>query len=248
MSVTGEEGGAPVRMGLPIGDLAGGMFGAFAVAGALYRRERTGQGTLVDLSLLDCQVSLLTYLAQYFWTDGKVPGPMGSGHSSVVPYQALPAADGHLVVAVFAEKFWAGFCRAIERPDLQDDPRFDRNAERVANRALLIPQLEALFRTRLVGEWLARLHQEGVPAAPINRLDQVLGDPQVLQRQMVVTMDHPRHGPLPALGTPVKVDGRLGLEVEPAPSLGQHTGELLRGLLGYPDERLAALRDAKVTP
>jgi crotonobetainyl-CoA:carnitine CoA-transferase CaiB-like acyl-CoA transferase len=91
------------------------------------------------------------------------------------------------------------------------------------------------------------LHQEGVPAAPINRLDQVLGDPQVLQRQMVVTMDHPRHGPLPALGTPVKVDGRLGLEVEPAPSLGQHTGELLRGLLGYPDERLAALRDAKVT-
>ena len=247
MSVTGEEGGAPVRMGLPIGDLAGGMFGAFAVAGALYRRERTGQGTLVDLSLLDCQVSLLTYLAQYFWTDGKVPGPMGSGHSSVVPYQALPAADGYLVVAVFAEKFWAGFCRAIDRPDLQHDPRFDRNAERVANRALLIPQLEALFRTRLVGEWLARLQQEGVPAAPINRLDQVLEDPQVLHRRMVVTMDHPRHGPLPALGTPVKVDGRLGLEVEPAPALGQHTGELLRGLLGYPDERLAALRDAKVT-
>src|SRR5881409_1324918 len=207
----------------------------------------TGQGTLVDLSLLDGQVSLLTYLAQYFWTDGKVPGPMGSGHSSVVPYQALPAADGYLVVAVFAEKFWAGFCRAIDRPDLQHDPRFDRNAERVANRALLIPPLEALFRTRPVGEWLARLQQERVPAAPINRLDQVLGDPQVLQRQMVVTMDHPRHGPLPALGTPVKVDGRLELEVEPAPVLGQHTGELLRGLLGYPDERLAALRDAKVT-
>jgi len=234
-------------MGLPIADLAGGMFGAFAVAGALYRRERTGQGGLVDLSLLDCQVSLLTYLAQYFWTDGKVPGPMGSGHSSVVPYQALPAADGYLVVAVFAEKFWAGFCRAIDRPDLQRDPRFDTNGLRVANRAHLVPLLEERFRTRSAAEWLERLQREGVPAAPINRLDQVLTDPQVLLRQMVVTMDHPRHGALPMLGTPVKVDGSLGLEVEPAPSLGQHTGEVLRGLLGYPDERLAALRDAKVT-
>jgi crotonobetainyl-CoA:carnitine CoA-transferase CaiB-like acyl-CoA transferase len=247
MSITGEEGRAPVRMGLPIGDLAGGMFGAFAVAGALYRRERTGQGAVVDLSLLDCQVSLLTYLAQYFWADGKVPGPMGSGHSSVVPYQALPAADGFLVVAVFAEKFWAGFCRAIDRPELESDPRFDSNGERVANRALLVPQLEELFRTRTVGEWLARLQREGVPAAPINRLDQVLGDPQVLLRQMVVTTEHPRHGVLPTLGTPVKVDGHLGLEVEPAPSLGQHDREVLSGLLGYPDERLAALRDAKVT-
>ena len=247
MSVTGEAGRAPVRMGLPIGDLAGGMFGAFAVAGALYQRERTGQGVVVDLALLDCQVSLLTYLAQYFWADGAVPGPMGSGHSSVVPYQALAAADGYLVVAVFAEKFWAGFCRAIERPDLWEDPRFVRNSDRVVNRDALLPPLEELFRTRTVGEWLDRLQREGVPAAPINRLDQVLGDPQVLLREMVVTMDHPVHGPLPTLGTPVKVDGRLGLEVRPAPALGEHTADVLRRLLGYPDERLAALRDGKVT-
>jgi len=102
MSLTGEEGGRPVRMGLPMGDLAGGMFGAFAVAGALFRRSRTGQGAHVDLSLLDCQVSLLTYIAQYFWADGRVPGRMGSGHASVVPYQALATRDGHLIVAVFA--------------------------------------------------------------------------------------------------------------------------------------------------
>src|SRR5262249_11655653 len=163
-SITGEEGRAPVRMGLPIGDLAGGMFGAFAVAGALFRRAQTGHGAVIDLSLLDCQVSLLTYLAQYFWTDTKIPGPMGSGHSSVVPYQALPAADGPLVVAVFAEKFWAAFCQAINRTDLATDPRFETNARRVASREALVPMLETLFSTRPVHEWLERLHRYGVPA------------------------------------------------------------------------------------
>ena len=150
MSLTGEEGRGPARMGLPMGDLAGGMFGALAVAGALFRRERTGEGAVVDLSLLDCQVSLLTYLAQYFWADGKVPGRMGSGHPSVVPYQALPARDGHLVVAVFAEKFWGAFCRAIGRLDLENDPRFESNVKRVANRTALVSVLEVVFRTRPV--------------------------------------------------------------------------------------------------
>jgi crotonobetainyl-CoA:carnitine CoA-transferase CaiB-like acyl-CoA transferase len=247
MSLTGEEGRAPVRMGLPIGDLAGGMFGAFAVAGALFRREKTGQGAVVDLSLLDCQVSLLTYLAQYFWADGKVPGPMGSGHSSVVPYQALPAADGHLVVAVFAEKFWGAFCEAIDRPDLARDARFDTNAQRVANREALMPVLEALFTQRPVHDWLERLHRHGVPAAPINRLDHVLGDPQVHLREMIVTMTHPRHGPLPTLGSPVKVDGRLRVDVAPAPLLGEHTNAVLGGLLGYSSDRLTMLRGQKVT-
>src|SRR5438034_1057428 len=115
MSVTGEPGGRPVRMGLPMADLAGGMFGAFAVVAALLRRQTTGQGTHMDLSLLDCQVSLLTYMAQYYWADGRVPGPQGSGHASVVPYQALASRDGHLIVAVFAEKFWRGLDRKSTR-------------------------------------------------------------------------------------------------------------------------------------
>src|SRR6266511_4576482 len=130
MSLTGEEGGRPVRMGLPMGDLSGGMFGAFAVAGALFRRERRGEGAHIDLSLLDCQASLLTYIAQYFWTDSRVPGPMGSGHTSVVPYGALDTADGHIIVAVFAEKFWRGFCRALGRTDLEAEPRFATNQDR----------------------------------------------------------------------------------------------------------------------
>ena len=145
MSLTGEAGRPPARMGLPMGDLAGGMFGALAVASALFRRAQTGEGTHFDLSLLDCQVSLLTYVAQYFWADGRVPGRVGSGHASVVPYQAFPTREGHVVVAVFAEKFWAGFCRAIERPDLAADPRFDSNARRVERREELVPVLEAVF-------------------------------------------------------------------------------------------------------
>jgi len=246
MSITGEEGRPPVRMGLPMGDLAGGMFGALAVAGALLRRERTGEGAAIDLSLLDCQVSLLTYVAQYFWADGRVPGRIGSGHASVVPYQALATRDGFVVVAVFAEKFWAGFCRAIERPDLAADPRFDANGKRVARRAELVPLLEAIFPTRPTDEWLARLQKEGVPAAPINRVDEVLGDPQVRLREMVVELDHPRLGTIPTLGTPIQATGAPPFRPAPPPDLGEDTSAVLRELLGYSVERISALRRAGV--
>jgi formyl-CoA transferase/CoA:oxalate CoA-transferase len=242
MSLTGEAGRPPARMGLPMGDLAGGMFGALAVAAALLRRERTGEGTHLDLSLLDCQVSLLTYVAQYFWADGRVPGRVGSGHASVVPYQAFRTRDGYLVVAVFAEKFWSGFCRAIERPDLASDSRFDANAKRVERRAELVPLLEAVFPARPTAEWLARLQGEGVPAAPINTVDRVLDDPQVRGRGMVVDLQHPALGRLPTLGTPVRAAGDPALRPAPPPALGQHTEPVLRDLLGYPGERIEALR------
>jgi crotonobetainyl-CoA:carnitine CoA-transferase CaiB-like acyl-CoA transferase len=246
MSITGERGGAPVRMGLPMGDLAGGMFGSFAVAGALYRRSRTGRGAHVDLSLLDCQVALLSYLAQYFWTDGSVPRPMGSAHTSVVPYGALATRDGHLIVAVFAEKFWVAFCRAVEHPEWATDPRFRTNRDRVANRDALMPLVERVFAERSTAEWLARLQSADVPAAPIQSVDRVLADPQVRHRRMVVELEHPAHGPLPTLGTPIKVDGALDLVVTAAPRLGQHTDEILTGLLKYSGECVAALRQQGV--
>ena len=245
MSVTGEPGRAPARMGLPMGDLSGGLFGALAVCAALASRAATGRGTHVDLSLLDCQVSLLSYMAQYFWTDGRVPGPLGSGHASVVPYGGVATRDGHLIVAVFSEKFWGGLCRAAGRPEWETDPRFATNRDRVANRS----QLESLIAARLAGDdtdhWLARLNAEGVPAAPINSIDRVLDDPQVKYREMVVQMDHPRHGTLPTLGTPIKTDGHLGLEVTPPPRLGEQTDEILRERLGYTPERIAELRQLR---
>lgn len=242
MSLTGEPGRGPVRMGLPMGDLAGGMFGALAVAGALWRRERTGAGGLVDLSLLDCQVSLLTYIAQYFWTDGRVPGPSGSGHASVVPYQALAARDGRLIVAVFAEKFWSGFCRAVDRPEWEADPRFATNRDRVAHRAQLMALVEALFLERGTEEWLGRLQAAGVPAAPVLTVDRVLADPQVQHRGMVREIEHPRLGPTPTLGTPLKVDGAMDVDLAPPPGLGEHTDAVLGEWLGYQETRLARLR------
>ncbi len=246
MSLTGEPERAPVRMGLPMGDLTGGIVGAFAVAAALFRRERTGEGTYIDLSLLDCQVSLLTYIAQYFWTNGRVPGPLGSGHASVVPYQALATRDGHLIVAVFAEKFWSGFCRAVEHPEWEHDLRFRTNRDRVANRDVLAPLVEAAFTRRPTDDWLGRLQAEGVPCAPIRSVDRVLADPQVRQRGMVVEMAHPLHGKLLALGTPVKVDGAMGLEAALPPRLGEHTDAVLGGLLEYDAARLAGLRASGV--
>jgi glutaryl-CoA transferase len=244
MSVTGEPGGTPMRMGLPMGDLSGGMFGAFAVAGALVQRTRTGQGTHLDLSLLDCQVSLLSYMAQYYWTDGRVPGPQGTGHASVVPYQALATRDGHMIVAVFAEKFWAGFCRAAGKPGWERDPRFASNRDRVAHRREFAEEAAALFCTRSTDEWLERLRAEGVPAAPILSIDRVLGDPQVRHREMVVEMLHPRHGAIPTLGTPIKCDPRAPFTPRPPATLGQHTDEILRTLLDYSAERIVALRQA----
>ena len=246
MSITGEEGRPPVRMGLPMGDLAGGMFGALAVAGALFRRAQTGEGTAIDLSLLDCQVSLLTYVAQYYWADGRVPGRVGSGHASVVPYQAFATRDSFLVVAVFAEKFWSGFCRALDRPDLIADPRFDSNRKRVERKRELVPLLEGIFPARPTADWLGRLQKEGVPAAPIQRVDEVLRDPQVVLREMVVGLEHPRLGSVKTLGTPIKPAGAPPFRPAPPPGLGEHTDAVLGGLLGYPAERIAALRRSGV--
>ena len=242
MSLTGEPGRPPVRMGLPMGDLAGGMFGAFAVAGALLRRERTGRGASIDLALLDCQVSLLTYIAQYYWTDGRALGPAGSGHSSVMPYGAYATADGHLIIAVFNDRFWQGFCRAVDRLDWEHDPRFATNRDRLAHRAELEPLLVETFPTRPTAAWLERLHRHGVPAAPIQRVDQVLDDEQVRSRGMVTEMDHPVHGKVPTLGTPIKVDGEISLAVHPPARLGEHTADVLRDVAGYDVARIDALR------
>ncbi|MEM2870577.1 MAG: CoA transferase [Thermoplasmata archaeon] len=241
MSLTGEPGGAPVRMGIPMGDLAGAVFAANAITAALYKRERTGQGTRADVSLLDALVSMHTYVAQYLLVGSPVPERLGSGHQSVVPYRAFKTSNGWLVVAVFAEKFWSSFCRALEIEHLEKDPRFSTNALRCEHREELNSILEGIFATRTTEEWLKRLAEADVPAAPIQTLDRVLSDPQILLRNMVTDIDIPGHGRIRTLGNPVKVLGERE-EFRPPPALGQHTEEILRGLLGYSKERIEELK------
>jgi crotonobetainyl-CoA:carnitine CoA-transferase CaiB-like acyl-CoA transferase len=218
MSITGEPGSRPTRAGIPIGDLGGGAFAAFALCAALLRRSRSGEGQHIDLSLLDVQVSLLTYVAQYFWTDGRVPQPIGSAHQSVVPYQAFATLDGYVVVAVFAEGFWAPFCRLMGLEDLIE--RYPSNGARVAARAELVPLLEARFRERGTDAWVRDLWAAGVPGGPVNTVDRVLSDPQVLHREMVVS-----DGVRSLLGNPVKTGAPDVFR--PAPRLGEHTAEVL---------------------
>lgn len=245
MSVTGEPGGAPVRLGIPMGDLAGAVFASNAVTAALYKRQRTGEGSRVDVSLLDALVSMHTYVGQYVLQGGEVPGPVGSGHQSVVPYRAFMGGDGNwFVIAVFTEKFWGLFCKVLGIDGLEKDPRFADNPRRCLNRESLFQILEEEFEKRPAAEWLKMLDRAGVPAAPINKLDKTLTDPQILQRKMVVDLEIPGAGTVKTMGNPVKVLGEEDRFMAPA-QLGQHTDEVLTGLLGYSKQKVAALREKK---
>jgi crotonobetainyl-CoA:carnitine CoA-transferase CaiB-like acyl-CoA transferase len=246
MSITGEPDRPPVRMGIPMGDLAGSLFAAFAISAALYAREVTGEGRKIELSLMDTNVSLLTYVGQYYLIDGRVPGPMGSGHLSVVPYQAFATQDIYIVVAVFVEKFWQAFCRVLGVGELADDPRFCDNDRRRENREELVPTLEEIFRTRPGDEWLHLLSEAQVPCGPINTLDRLFADPQVAARNMVVEMEHPTVGQLRSMGNPVKTPPMDEGPFEPPPLHGQHTDEVLRELLGYSAGRVLQLRESRV--
>jgi crotonobetainyl-CoA:carnitine CoA-transferase CaiB-like acyl-CoA transferase len=242
MSITGEPGRPPVRMGVPMGDLGGSLFCALAISAALYAREKTGLGRKMDIALMDCLVSLLTYVGQYYLLDGQVPGPMGSGHVSVVPYQAFPTRDIYIVVAVFVEKFWQALCRVLGLEGLVDDPRFADNDGRRDHREELIPILEDVFRTRSGEEWLRLLAEAGVPCGPISTLNRVFADPQVAARNMVVEMDHPKVGRYRSIGNPVKTPALPEGPFEPPPMHGQHTEDVLGEVLGYSPERIEELK------
>jgi crotonobetainyl-CoA:carnitine CoA-transferase CaiB-like acyl-CoA transferase len=246
MDLTGFPDGPPVKVGNSIADLVSGMAAAQGVALALLARERTGRGQKVEIGMLDVMASLLTYQAGLYWNAGGRPTRRGNQHPSIVPYEVFRAQDAYLTVGVANNSLWARFCEALGRPDLTGDPRFDTEARRVANRDALIPLLDAELSRRPAGEWLGRLDRAGVPAGRIKTVPEVCESEHLRARGMVVTLQHPKAGPVRAMGVPVRLRATPGAAVAPPPLLGQHTDEILTGLLGFSRARVERLRAAGV--
>ncbi len=245
MTMTGEEKRPPVKIGVAITDIAAGMFAAYGILAALYTREKTGKGQYVDISMLDCQVSWLTYQAGNFFATGVSPKRLGSAHPTIVPYQAFETKSGYINVAVGSEKLWQNFCSAVGHEELTDDPKYKTNRDRVENRKELISLLQKIFSEKPTEEWLKAFHERGVPAGPIYTFDQIFSDPQVLHRNMLVEMDHPVAGEIKQTGVPVKLSETPGSIELPPPLLGEHTEEILRRL-NYTDSETKVLREKGV--
>ena len=246
MSFTGEPGRPPVRLGVPMGDLGGGMFAAMAVLGALYYRQVTGKGQRLDLAMLDAQISLMTYRAQYYFLEKVIPEPIGSGHVSAVPIRAFKAKDGkYLALEASPDKFFENLCRVLEIGELWKDPRFDSLGSRLKNRDALMKILEDKFLEKNRDEWIDLLIRGDIPAGPVNNLAEALSDPAVLARKMVVPVDHLGEV-IQMVGNPIKMS-EMGEETfKGAPTLGQNTEEILSQYLGYSKDRIERLRNEKV--
>ncbi len=245
MGLTGEPGRPPVRMGIPLGDLAGGNMAALALTSALHYRDSTGQGQKLDVSLLDTQISMTSYLAAYYLVGGKLSGPQGSRHETIVPYEAFQCSDIWLVVACTNNRFWEGLCIALELEELILDERFDSPVQRLEHRDEVIPILQERFLQKTAGEWLKRLEEADVPCAPVNTLDLALSDPQVLTRNMIIEMDHPKTGKYKLAGNPIKASESEEF-LSPPPLLGEYTVEVLKDVLEYSDEKIDELLEEKV--
>ena len=241
MSVTGDEDGPPAKAGLPVSDLSAGLFGAYGVLCALEARERTGQGQLVDTSLLEAALALTVWESTEYWVTGRAPRRLGSAHRLAAPYQALPASDGWFTVGANNDKLFTAFCRAIERPELARDSRFAGSRERMRHRAALIAEIEKTTTGGTRQHWLERLDAAGVPAGPINTYPEALGDAHTLAREMIVELVHPGAGDIKALGVPVKLSDTPGGVDRAAPMLGQDNAAILTEL-GYTEAEQRALK------
>jgi crotonobetainyl-CoA:carnitine CoA-transferase CaiB-like acyl-CoA transferase len=242
MAITGEPARPPARVGIPLADLSGGFFSAQGILAALYDRERTGKGRQVELSMFDAMLNLLSYIGTIWLTKGELPKPQGSAHEYSVPWQAFAASDGYLVVATRQEVFWRKLCEALDAPALAVDPRYKSNPDRLKNRATLVPQLEEIFCTRTVADWLKTLRAAEVPAAPVNNLDTAFAEPPVAEREMIVEYDHPEVGTVRLPGNPIKMSGMGKTISNPAPRVGEHTDAVLGSLLRLSADEIASLR------
>ncbi|MGP1676616.1 MAG: CaiB/BaiF CoA transferase family protein [Burkholderiales bacterium] len=240
MSITGEEGRGPVKAGISVADLGGGMFGVIGVLLALQARNSSGRGQRVDTSLMEGQLAMLSYHLTSYFATGRPPVRRGAASQLSVPYQAFQAKDDWVVVAAFTQRMWQGVCSAIKKPEWAGDERFATPDRRAANRATLIPMLAEVFATGTVDEWVTRLSAQGVPCTSVNSIDKVVKDEQVAARDMIVEIEHPTAGKIRMAGLPVKLSANPGGIRRHAPLLGEHSAEVLREL-GLAEEAIGTL-------
>ena len=239
MSITGEPGGKPVRVGSSIGDIIAGLFGAFGTVNALYERLLTGEGQMVDVAMLDCQIAILENAIARFSGTGQVPGPMGLRHPSITPFEAFKTRDSYIIAACGNDNFFKRLCDVIGMPELVDVPDYDTNQ----NRNLHVEELSAIIQEKMLqrdtSEWMELLLEAEIPCGPINTIDKLFEDPQIKARNMLVEVDQPKMGRIAVAGNPIKLSTMSAAEENPelpAPGLGDHTKEVLQTLLGLSEE------------
>ena len=244
MSITGEPGGPPLRPGISLGDIAAGLYTAIGVLSALHERERSGQGQMLDISMLDCQIAILENAFMRYFATGETPKPIGTRHPLTTPFQAFPTKDGWIVLALSwgVPNQWELLCATIGRADLIDDPRFDTPALRTEHHAELEPMLNEALRRRTTEEWLREFDAIGLPCGPLNDIAQAAEQPQVKARDMLVEVEHPAGFSLKTANTPVKLSRTPGGIQGPPPAIGEHTDEVLTTLLGLSKREITELR------
>jgi crotonobetainyl-CoA:carnitine CoA-transferase CaiB-like acyl-CoA transferase len=242
MSLTGEAGGAPVRAGIPIGDLAAGLYAGIAVLAALNRRHQTGLGDSIDISMLDCQAAMLCYQAAYYMHSGVVPGRQGRGHESIPTYRSFEAKDGiHIVITANTERMWQGLARALGHDEWLADARFATNSERLKHKHTLWPMLEEAFRARTADEWIPILEAEEIPVGVVNTLDRVMKDPQLRHRNMVLDLQSSDGRKASVTGNPMKFTDAAPEGRAYPPGLGAHTAAVLKDVLDLSTDDIAEL-------
>ena len=245
MSITGEVGGPPMRVGIAIADIMAGMFAAYAVQVALYHRERTGVGQMIDTSLLDGQLAMLTYQAGRYFATGEAPPSSGNQHPTIVPYGVYRASDAYFNLAVGTEDLWRRFCAALKLESLSADARFATNRDRLAHRDQLNALLEPLFAAHTIDQIQVLMDQASVPCGAVRDLHGVFTDPQVAALGLIESLDHPTAGAIKVVGPPYRLSETPPSVRLPPPLLGQHTDEVLREL-AYDEAAIGALREARI--
>ncbi len=246
MSITGpagDDGGGPQKVGVAVADIMAGMYATTAILAALNAREQTGQGQAIDIPLYDSQVAWLANQAMNYLVGGKTPGRLGTAHPNLVPYQAFATADGNLMLAVGNDRQFAACMECLGLPELSSDERFAHNSDRVQNRKTLIDYMQAAFLAEKTADWLRVFRDKDIPAGPINDIGEVLDNAFAAERELVQTIENSRGIAIPSVANPVDFSATPVCYARPAPSLGEHTDEVLREWLGYPDELIAELRD-----